>query len=99
MRMWVQSLALLSGLRIWRCCELWSRLAASAPTQPLAWELPYATGVVIKRKNKKDCILLIFEHLASYMLKVVVALTEIKFHGSKSIIVKKSGKEGHRIYH
>ena len=26
MRMWVQSLALLSGLRIWGCCELWCRL-------------------------------------------------------------------------
>ena len=22
-RLWVQSLALLSGLRIWHCCELW----------------------------------------------------------------------------
>ena len=25
MRMWVRSLALLSGLRIWRCCKLWCR--------------------------------------------------------------------------
>ena len=25
MRMWVQSLALFSGLRIWHCCELWCR--------------------------------------------------------------------------
>ena len=25
MRLWVQSLASLSGLRIWRCCELWCR--------------------------------------------------------------------------
>ena len=25
-RLWVQALALLSGLRIWRCCELWSTL-------------------------------------------------------------------------
>ena len=32
---------------------LWCRLAAVAPIQPLAWELPYATGVAIKRKNKK----------------------------------------------
>ena len=24
-RLWVQSLALLSGLRIWRCPELWCR--------------------------------------------------------------------------
>ena len=26
MRLQVQSLALLSGLRIWHCCELWCRL-------------------------------------------------------------------------
>ena len=25
MRMWIQSLALLRGLGIWRCCELWCR--------------------------------------------------------------------------
>ena len=59
-RLWVQSLALLSGLRIQRCYELWCRLqtwlgpmllwlwcrlAARAPIQPLAWEPPYAAGV------------------------------------------------------
>ena len=27
---------------------LWHRLAAAAPIQPLAWELPYATGAAIK---------------------------------------------------
>ena len=26
MRLWVQSLALLNGLRIWHCCELWYKL-------------------------------------------------------------------------
>ena len=59
MRFRVQSLALLSGLRIWRCCELWCRLqmrsdpallwlwcrlVATAPIIPLAWESPYAAG-------------------------------------------------------
>ena len=28
---------------------LWHRLAATAPIQPLAWELPYAAGVALKR--------------------------------------------------
>ena len=28
---------------------LWRRLAAVAPVVPLAWELPYATGVALKR--------------------------------------------------
>ena len=33
---------------------LWCRPAASAPVQPLAWELPYATGAALKgKKNKK----------------------------------------------
>ena len=34
---------------------LWHRQAATAvPIQPLAWELPYATGVAIKKKRKKQ---------------------------------------------
>ena len=45
--------ASLSGLRIRRCCELWCRPAAAALIQPLAWELPYATGMALKRKKKK----------------------------------------------
>ena len=30
---------------------LWCSPAATAPIQPLAWELPYATGVALKRRN------------------------------------------------
>ena len=30
------------------------RLAAVAPILPLAWELPYATGVALKSKNNKN---------------------------------------------
>ena len=32
---------------------LWLRMAAAAPKQPLAWGLPYATGVALKKKKKK----------------------------------------------
>ena len=32
---------------------LWHRLAAAAPIQLLAWELPFATGVALKSKKKK----------------------------------------------
>ena len=32
---------------------LWCRLAATAPIPPLAWELPYALGVVLKDKKRK----------------------------------------------
>ena len=35
---------------------LWHRPAATAPIQLLAWELPYATGVALKRpkQNKRN---------------------------------------------
>ena len=32
---------------------LWLRLASAAPISPLAWELPYVTGVALKSKKKK----------------------------------------------
>ena len=55
MRMWVQCLASLSGLRIWPCCGSAEccRLAAATPVRTLAWELPYASGVALKKKKKK----------------------------------------------
>ena len=64
--MQVASLAPLSGLRIRHChalsighrCGLdpvllwlWRRAAAVTLIQPLAWELPYAAGVALKRKK------------------------------------------------
>ena len=33
---------------------LWCRLAAVAPIQPLAWELPCAAGAAFKKKKKKE---------------------------------------------
>ena len=59
----VPSLALLSGLGIWRCFELWSRsqmrlrsciAVAAALIQSLAWELPYAVGMALKKTKKKN---------------------------------------------
>ena len=66
MRLWVQALSLLSGLRIWCYCELgvghrcgldlelwlWLWLAAVAPIQPLAWEPPYAQCAALKKQKK-----------------------------------------------
>ena len=68
MRMWVQSLAPLSGLRV-RCCHelwcrlqmenldltllwLWHRLVAIALIRPLAWEPPYATSATPPPKKE-----------------------------------------------
>ena len=65
MRTQVQSLAWLSGLRIWHCCGvgcrhgsdlallwLWRRPVATAAILHPAWEPPYATGVALKRQEK-----------------------------------------------
>ena len=62
-------MASLSGLKIWRCCELWYRSqtcgldlmllwlwrrpAAVAPIGPLDWEPPYAASVALKKKKEK----------------------------------------------
>ena len=69
LRMQVQSLALLSGLRIWPCLKLqrrsqmwldvallwlWHRRTAAALIQPLAWKHPYATGMALKRKKERN---------------------------------------------
>ena len=57
MKLLVQSLALLSGLRIRHCrelrCRLGSGVAVDLVIRPLAWEPPYVTGVALKRKKKK----------------------------------------------
>ena len=56
MRLRVQPLASLSGLRIWHCRELWCRPVATDPIRPLAWEPPYAMGAALeKTKKKKKC--------------------------------------------
>ena len=70
MRMRIQSLVSLSGLRIWHCCKLghrlhlqlspvllwlWHRLAAASLILPLAQELPYATGAAVKKKKMYKC--------------------------------------------
>ena len=57
MRLWVQSPALLSGLKIHRRSSdlalLWCRPVATAPIKSLAWEPPYAVSVALKSKKKK----------------------------------------------
>ena len=54
MKLRVRSLALLSGLWIWHCHELWCSLVAIALIRLLAWEPPYAVGVALKSKNNNN---------------------------------------------
>ena len=69
MRMQIRSLALLSGLRIWRCCELWCRWQTwlgsciavavgqgsgySSGSTPI-WEIPYAVGGALKGPKNEN---------------------------------------------
>ena len=46
MRMWVRSLASLSGLEIWRCCELWCRLQTRSRSYLRLWCRPAATAPI-----------------------------------------------------
>ena len=41
------------GLNPEKLLWLWRRLAAAAPIQPLAWELPYATGAALNKQKRK----------------------------------------------
>ena len=46
---------------------LWCRIAATGPFRSLAWETPYAAGVILKRKKKKKTKKL-FENCSSQLL-------------------------------
>ena len=63
----IPGLTSLSGLRIWRCHELWCslqtqldlallwpwcRLAVIAPIWPLTWEPPYAASAALKKQKQ-----------------------------------------------
>ena len=83
MRTWVWSLALLNGLRIRCCYELWCRSqihsyptllwlwpAVAALIWPLAWELPYAMGAALKRqKTKKIKIVFWQDKFSAFAIK------------------------------
>ena len=66
MRTQVRSLALLSGLRIQHCHELWCRPAATAPLWPLAWKAPYATRVALKNNNDNKNKLIFFQKVVFF---------------------------------
>ena len=39
---------------MWHCYKLWCRPAATAPIQPIAWELPYAKVEVLKKTKNRS---------------------------------------------
>ena len=85
MRIWVQSLASLSGLGIWHCRELWCRRADAALIWPLAWELPYAANAALEFKKKQinassiwDFCLYFLFHIFWAFWEAVPFLTDFK---------------------
>ena len=55
---------------------LWCRLVATAPSGPLAWEPPYATGVALKKKKKTLKISRRIKDLNSIKLDTIKPLEE-----------------------
>ena len=79
---------------IWHCCGCDARLAGAAPIQPLAWELPYASGVTLKHthtqiKNKEKVRIVSSRHLLH--LKGMISFTNSdisrQFDGSKRMSI------------
>ena len=83
MRLWVWSLALLSGLRIGCCHELWvgcrhgsdpallwlwHRPAATALIGPLAWEPPYAAEAALEKQKDKKKKIYMYKWVPPFML-------------------------------
>ena len=53
MRMWVASLASLSGWGNPTSLWLWQRLVATPPIRPLSWERAFAADVALKKAKIK----------------------------------------------
>ena len=82
--MQVQFLALLSGLKIWHCRELWCRLAAAALIRPPGWEPPYAVGVALKGQKTHKKISKITSKRIKYLGIDIYLAKEVKNLFSKN---------------
>ena len=78
---------------------LWYRLAATARIRPLAWELPYATGVALKRHTHthththNDVVLFIFHRVADQEMVLFVLGTYFNLFKSSAISVSRSPED------
>ena len=78
MRMWVQSLAPLRGLRI-LCALSCGVPAAVAPVQSLAWELPHATAAALKAQQQNTNNYCIYHYpfkRRSYKCPMITIITQ-----------------------
>ena len=105
-KMWILSLASLSGLRIQHCSGLWctsqTRLgsgiavavaSAVAPIRPLAWKHPLAGPVALKTKNKTLEIVIIYLSFQS-ILFLEPTSTIPSQHTQRSLAVFSLGTSG-----
>ena len=62
-------------------------MAAAALTQPLAWELPYAIGLALKKKKKKKVCQLQGTGLVSEGLEVMTGLIYSRCHMPNTLLL------------
>ena len=56
---------------------LWLWLAAVVPIQPLAWELPYATSVALKKEKGNNNLLLTITHEVNIIIISILQMREL----------------------
>ena len=69
----------------WSQGLLWCRSAAAALIQPLAWELPYATSMVLKRR--------IWKRICVWVCNRITLLYPRKQYNYKLIMLQKKGRK------
>ena len=63
---------------------LWRKPEAAAPIGPLAWELPYATGVALKKQKRKR------KRLVFRVKKEVVFFWDMEIHSAHHEVIARA---------
>ena len=71
--------------------------AAVAPITPLAWELPYAMGVALKKQKKKEKTKLGSAHRSSVTLPITIVLKSKALFSLHSPLAAPGGAQPHPV--
>ena len=78
---------------------LWLWPAAAAPIQPLAWELPYASGVALKKKKAKKIKINIYIYIYIHTHTLRFNRTYNQEEYKKSRVISLSSETPVKIWH